>query len=124
MRGEILDLFLEFIQDEERGVLMSSHITTDLERVADQIAYLHEGRLVFQMEKDVLMEEMAVLRATAAQIDALPEELVAAVRNGSFGASALVRHPQKVRRLLPGAVLVRFSIDEMMHFYAGREEEA
>ena len=124
VRGEILDLFLEFIQDEERSVLMSSHITTDLERVADQIAYLHEGRLVFQMEKDVLMEEMAVLRATAAQIDALPEELVAAVRKGDFGASALVRHPQEVRRLLPQAVLDRFSIDEMMQFYAGREEEA
>ena len=71
-----------------------------------------------------LMEEMAVLRATAAQIDALPGELVAAVRKGSFGASALVRHPQEVRRLLPGAVLDRFSIDEMMQFYAGREEEA
>ena len=124
VRGEILDLFLEFIQDEGHGVLMSSHITTDLERVADQIAYLHEGRLMFQAEKDLLMEEMAVLRAPSARIAALPKELVVATKQGSLGASALVRQPETVRRLLPGAVLDRFSIDEMMQFYAGKEEEA
>ena len=45
VRGEMLDLFLEFIQDEGCGVLLSSHITTDLERIADQIAYLHGGKL-------------------------------------------------------------------------------
>ncbi len=124
VRGEIMDLFLEFIQDEEHGILMSSHITTDLERVADQIAYLHGGRLVFQAEKDVLMEQMAVLRAPAARIAALPKELVVATKRGSLGASALVRDPRAVRRFLPEAVLDRFSIDEMMQFYAEKEEEA
>ena len=52
VRGEILDLFLDFIQDETRSILMSSHITADLEQVADSIAYLHKGRLLFQEDKD------------------------------------------------------------------------
>ena len=57
VRGEMLDLFLEFIQDEEHGILMSSHITGDLERIADQIAYIHRGKLLFQQDKDLLLED-------------------------------------------------------------------
>lgn len=52
VRGEMLDLFLDFIQDESRSILISSHITSDLEQVADSIAYLHRGRLLFQEDKD------------------------------------------------------------------------
>ena len=65
VRGEMLDLFLEFIQDEGHGVLMSSHITADLERIADQIAYIHKGKLLFQQDKDLLLEDMAILRCSA-----------------------------------------------------------
>ena len=121
VRGEILDLFLEFIQDEGCGVLFSSHITTDLERVADQIAYLHRGRLLFQEDKDTLLEELGVLRCSAADMATLPEGTVLARRDGALGASALVRDPAQVRRLLPGAVVDRVSIDEMMQFYGGGE---
>ena len=122
VRGEILDLFLEFIQDERCGVLLSSHITADLERVADQIAYLHQGRLLFQEDKDRLMEELAVLRCPAAELDTLPPELILARQSGTFGPSALVRSPSRVRRLLPGAVLDKISLDEMMQFYSGGAE--
>ena len=123
VRGEILDLFLDFIQDENCGVLLSSHITTDLERVADQIAYLHKGRLLFQEDKDQLLEELAVVRCSGADLDRLPGELVVARRQGAMGASALVRGREEARRLLPGAVVDRVSIDEMMEFYGGGESK-
>lgn len=123
VRGEMLDLFLEFIQQEDHAILFSSHITTDLARVADQVAYLHKGRLLFQKEKDALLEDMAVVRCGAAELDRLPGELVIARQHGSFGSSALVRRPKAVRRLLPDAVLDPASIDEMMQFYAGRDAQ-
>ena len=111
------------IKAQERcGVLLSSHITADLERVADQIAYLHQGRLLFQEDKDRLMEELAVLRCPAAELDTLPPELILARQSGTFGPSALVRSPGRVRRLLPGAVLDKISLDEMMQFYSGGAE--
>ena len=122
VRGEMLDLFLEFIQDEGRGILMSSHITGDLERIADQIAYIHRGKLLFQQDKDLLLEDMAILRCGAKDIDALPENLVVARRGGAYGAAALVRHPQNVRRLLPEAVLDRADIDEIMQFISGGDK--
>ena len=122
VRGEILDLFLEFIQDESCGILLSTHITTDLERIADQIAYLHGGRLLFQMDKDRLLEDMAVLRCPQKVLDALPRELVMVTQTRPAGMSALVKEPERVRRLAPGAVLDRLSLDELMQFYAGKKE--
>ena len=123
VRGEMLDLFLEFIQDEGHGVLMSSHITADLERIADQIAYIHKGKLLFQQDKDLLLEDMAILRCSAGEIDSLPKNLVVARRGGAYGSAALVRHPQNVRRLLPSAVLDRADIDEIMQFISGGDKQ-
>ena len=123
VRGEMLDLFLEFIQDEGHGILMSSHITGDLERIADQIAYIHRGKLLFQQDKDLLLEDMAILRCSAGEIDSLPKNLVVARRGGAYGAAALVRHPQNVRRLLPEAVLDRADIDEIMQFISGGDKQ-
>lgn len=123
VRGEILDIFLTFIQDEGCGILLSSHITTDLERVADQIAYIHQGKLLFQRGKDELLEETAVVRGSAAMLDRLPKDLVLARRDGGIGGSAaLVKDGGAARRLLPDAVVDRTSIDEMMQLYGGREE--
>lgn len=122
-RGELMDILLEFMQDERRAVLISSHITSDLEQIADQIAYIHAGQLLFQRDKLELMEDMAVVRCAAARLDGLPDELVIARKNGAFGASALVRRPEEVRRLLPDAVMDPASIDDMMRFYAGRDAQ-
>ena len=123
MRGELMDILLEFMQDERRAILISSHITSDLERIADQIAYIHGGRLMFQRDKLELMEDMAVVRCSSDRLDALPAEMVIARKGGTFGASALVRRPEQVRRLLPDAVVDAASIDDMMRFYAGRDAE-
>ena len=123
VRGEILDLFLEFIQDESCGVLLSTHITADLERIADQIAYLHQGRLLFQQDKDQLLEELAVVRCSGRELDTLPPEQVLARQKGPMGQSALVRDPVLARRRLPGAVVDPIHLDELMQFLSGRDAE-
>ena len=124
VRGEILDIFLEFIQDEGCGILLSSHITTDLERVADQIAYIHRGKLLFQRYKDALMEEMGIVRAPGAVLEKLPRDLVLVRREGGTGGSAaLVKDAAAARRLLPETVVDKLSIDEMMQLYGGRDME-
>ena len=123
VRGQMLDLFLEFIQDEECGILMSSHITDDMEKICDQIAYIHTGRLIFQEEKDRLLENMAILKAPSAEIRSLPSELVISIQQNAFGAAALVRNPNKVSRLLRGVILEPASLAEIMRFYAGGDTQ-
>ncbi|MEG2001147.1 MAG: ABC transporter ATP-binding protein, partial [Evtepia sp.] len=104
VRGEILDLFLEFIQDEQHGILLSSHITSDLEKIADEIAYIHNGKLLFQKGKDELLESMLILRTSNAVLDTLPTELILARQSNSLGAAALVTEPDRVRKLVPTGI--------------------
>jgi ABC-2 type transport system ATP-binding protein len=101
-------------------VLISSHITDDLERVADEIAYIHGGRLLFQRDKDELLENMAVLRCSEEEMRRLPEGLIRATVKSAFGSAALVEEPERVRSILPGAVIDRLTLSEMMQIYSGR----
>lgn len=121
VRGEILDIFLEFIQAEDRGILLSSHITSDLEKIADEIAYIHQGRLLFQRNKDDLLESMAILRCPKAVLDSLPHELVIARQTGRFGSAALIQEPEVVRSLVPNGVYDRATLDDLMQFITGKE---
>jgi ABC-2 type transport system ATP-binding protein len=91
VRDEILDLFFEFTRTEEHSILLSSHILSDLEKVCDYVAFLHEGRLLLCEEKDRLKEEYAVYSAGQEALAALPGEAVVGVRGGSYGGRALVR---------------------------------
>lgn len=123
VRSEMLDLFMEFIQDERHSILMSSHITSDLEQVADSIAYLHRGRLLFQEDKDALLAEYGILRCRQEQLAALPERCIIHTRRTDFGCETLVKDRAQVSRLLPGAVLDHAGIDDIMRFYSGREKQ-
>ena len=123
VRGEILDLFLDFIQDETHSIILSSHITGDLEQVADSIAYLHHGKLLFQEDKDQLLEEYGLLRCARADLAKLPEGCVIFTRQGSFGCESLIKGRDIVRAALPDAVCDPASIDDIMRFYSGRDKQ-
>lgn len=123
VRGELLDLFLEFIQDEDHAILMSSHITEDLEQVADSIAYLHKGRLLFHRNKDDLHERYGVLRCPPAQLAALDPGIIVHTRQGAYSAETLVSDRAAAAKALPEAVCDTASIDEIMRFYSGRDAQ-
>ena len=92
VRDEILELFNEFTRDETHSVLISSHILSDLEKLCDYIAFLHQGRLLFCEEKDALLEQYGIFNDTAEQAEALmPEAVVVREATPYGGVRALVR---------------------------------
>ncbi len=123
VRSEMLDLFLEFIQDEQHSILMSSHITSDLEQVADSIAYLHHGQLLFHEDKDTLMQEYGLLRCGRAALEKLPAGCVIYTKENAFGCESLVKDRAEVQRLLPEAVCDPATIDDIMRYYSGRDAQ-
>ena len=123
VRGELMDLFLEFIQDERHSIIMSSHITADLEQVADSIAYLHNGQLLFQENKDDLLQEYGVLHCGEDVLTSLPAGLVVFTRRGAYGCESLVRERRTVQELLPEAVCDAARLDDIMRFYSGRDAQ-
>ena len=90
MRDDMLDVFLEFVQDEEHGILMSSHITTDLEKVADYITFIHEGRVLFTRPKDELRYQWGIVRCGAAAFGRMDPAGMLAWRKEAYQYDVLV----------------------------------
>ena len=117
VRDDILDALLEFVQDERHSVV-SSHITSDLEKIADYIAFLHRGKLAFCLPKDELADEYGVVHCGAADFERLEPEIVVAWWREEFQTRALVRNRARAAQLLPDAIVAPAELDEIMLFYA------
>ena len=91
VRDEVLDLFYDFMQDEGHSILLSSHITSDLDKIADYITFIHQGRIVLSDPRDELLDSYGVLHCTAEQMAALDASAMRGKRMGAFGCEALVR---------------------------------
>ncbi len=114
VRDEILDEFFAFIKDEDHAILMSSHITTDLEKVADSIVYLHKGKVLLQGEKDELLERYGKLLCSKEQLAQVDKTLLGGVRENQFGCEALVKDRSELKRRYPGLTVDPVSLDDIM----------
>lgn len=122
VRDEILDEFLNFIQDEEHSILISSHITSDLEKVADYITYLHQGRVVLSEAKDVIQDNYGRLACTAQQFSTIQPEDLVRVRKGSYGCEALVSDRAVFRKKYPQLMVEPISLEDIMLFIGKGEQ--
>ena len=116
VRDEILDEFLAFVCDEDHGILISSHITGDLEKVADYITYLHEGQVILSAAKDDILDRYGRVGCTAGQLAGLPPSELVRVRRGQFGCEALVADRAAFRRAHPELPVDRVTLDDIMVF--------
>ena len=114
MRDEMLDVFLEFVQDERHSVLLSSHITSDLEKVADYITFLHNGRLLMTVSKNDLAYRYAVMRCRENQFRTLDSGDVIAYRKRDYQIDVLVSDGEAARKKYHDVVVDHVSIDEML----------
>ena len=113
VRDEVVSMLLEFTRAEDHSILISSHILSDLEKLCDYIAFLHQGQLLFCDEKDRLLEEYAVFTGTAEQADSLRSEaVVGRVYSGLGGARCLVRRSE----VPPTLELERPTVEDIILF--------
>lgn len=91
VRDEVLELFYEFLEDENHTVLLSSHITSDLDKIADNIVFIHQGEILLSEEKDVLLESYGILQCTEEERKELDQQAIYAVRKTELHTEALVR---------------------------------
>ena len=121
VRDDILDLFLDFVQDENHSILVSSHITSDLEKAADYIVFIHKGKVVFCKSKDELRYQYGIIRCGSAQFDAIDKDEVIACRKQDYEWDVLVADREKAQKKYPKAVIDPASIDEIMLLYVKGE---
>ena len=113
-RDEFLDIVMEYMQDESHSVLMSSHITTDLERIADYIVFIHKGRVVFNDSKDSILENYGIVRGSASKVLSIGEENIVSTRKDDYGMSALVSDRNGIKEAYPELVVDPASLDDIM----------
>lgn len=114
MRDELLDILLGFVQEENHSVLLSSHITGDLEKIADYITFIHEGRVIMTVSRNDLVYRYAVMRCKESQFRALDPKDVLAYRKRDFQIDVLVADGEKMQRRYKDIVADHVSVDEIM----------
>lgn len=90
VRDEVIGMLSEFTRDETHAILISSHIISDLEKICDYIAILHEGKLLLCEEKDILLEKYGVIRCTSEQLQELKPSAIKGKRHSPYGVEAIV----------------------------------
>jgi len=121
VRSEILDEFLSFIQDEEHAVLVSSHITSDLEKVADYVTYLHRGKVTLTGERDALLQHHGRLSCTKADLAAVDPEYLVSTRSSQFSCEALVRNKREFCTRYSHLTVDPVTLEDLMVFTAKGE---
>jgi len=113
VRDDILDVFLEFVQEEDHSILLSSHITSDLEKIADYITFIHDGRIVLSEKKDDLIYNYAVLRCKSSQFAKLDKKDVITYRKRDYQIDVLVSDRQDAERKYGGFATDNMVIDNV-----------
>ena len=112
VREEILDVFRDFVSDGEHSILISSHIISDLEKICDYITFLHEGTILFSMERDTLLDTYCMVQCTAGDAEALMPEAICGRRETPYHVELLCK-----RDLLPaGFEAEPANIEDIMVF--------
>lgn len=123
VRNEILDIFLEYLQNEENSILMSSHITSDLEKIADSVTFIDRGKILLSGYKDEILENHGILKCSKndyKQID--PADFISA-RLNDFGAEVMVSDKAAAQNKYSGLVLDPATLEDIMLYYVQREKK-
>ena len=114
MRDDMLDVFLEFVQDENHSILLSSHITSDLEKISDYITFIHNGKLIMAASKNDLVYNFAVMRCKESQFLELDPGDILAYRKKDYQIDVLVSNANEIQRKYRNAVIDHVSVDEII----------
>lgn len=119
VRNEILDIFLDFIQDEEHSVLISSHITSDLEKIADYITFIHEGEIVFSDSKDHLLYDYGLIKCQERDFRSIDPDDIVKYKKNSYRYEVLIKNKRQLENKYKSLTMDSVSIEDLMLLHIG-----
>lgn len=115
MRRNVLDILQQVIEDENVGILISSHITSDLEKIADYITYIKNGNLIFSMATIDLEKEYKVIKGNLSLLRSIDRKLIYGLRETPYGFEGIIRDVNKIdHRIKQQIVIQKATIEEIM----------
>lgn len=121
IRSELMDILQFVMQDEDKSIFFSTHITSDLDKIADYITFIHQGEIILSKTKDELLEDYRIVKGSKEQL-AKSRDLYISVKENEFGYVALAKQGQEVRRRLGDTVILeRPVLEDIMLFYIQKD---
>lgn len=118
VRNEILDIFQEFVENEEHTIMLSSHIISDLERIADEIVFINNGRIILSGNKDDLIMRHGIIKCPKGDEKLVDDKFIVAARKSSYGVQILVNDRESCLKKYPDMVTDKATLEEIMIYYA------
>lgn len=122
VRDEILHIFMEYLQNGERSILMSSHITADLEKIADSVTFIDKGKILLSGYKDEVLETHGILKCSKEEAQNMDKSDIVSVRLNEFGAEVMVSDRENASYKYSGSILDSASLDDIMLYYVHKGE--
>ena len=122
VRNEILDIFLDFIQDEERSILFSTHITSDLDKIADYITFIHDGDLIFSDSKEELLNNYGIVKCGEKDFGTIDKSSIVGYRKNQFGYEVLIKDKYSGSHKYKDLIVDHANLEDIMLYYIRGEE--
>ena len=123
VRNEILDIFREYLIDGNRSILMSSHITSDLEKIADSVTFIDKGKILVTGYKDDILDSHGVIKCTKDEYKEIDPADIVSARLNEFGAEIMTADRNAAAQKYSGAAIEKTTLEEIMLFYVNREKK-
>lgn len=123
VRSEILDIFLEYLQNEEHSILMSSHITSDLEKIADSVTFIDRGQILLSGYKDDVLENHGVIKCSKNDYKEIDKSDIISARLNDFGAEVMIADKNTMSRKYSGLVIDPTTLEEIMVYYVNKSKK-
>lgn len=123
VRNEMIQIFREYVVEEDHSILLSSHITADLEKLADTVVFINGGKIVLAGNKDDMLETHGLVKCKKEELDSISKSLIVNVQPGVYGCEVLVNDRAVCEKLYPGMVVEPANLEEIMLFYVNKAVE-
>jgi len=114
VRSEVLDLFQEFMESDSHTILISSHITSDLERIADQIILIDKGKIQLNEDKDEIINKYGILKCSLEEFDKIDSEDIINYKKTKYSYEILVKDKNKMEKKYKDYIIDKISLDELL----------
>lgn len=119
IRNELLDILSYLIQDENKGIFFSTHITSDLDKIADYVTFINKGEIIFSTEKDEIVENYGLIKGPKELLDGDIRKNFVGIKENQFGFEGLVRDKKLARRLFEDKVVIdKPSLEDVMLYFS------
>lgn len=121
IRDEIIEFLFDYMRDGDRTILFSSHILSDIEKIADYIIYIHQGRVILYDEKDSLIEKYGILKTSEENLNNYGD-FILKTRKNKYSTEALIKNVQVFKEFYPNEVVDKASVEDIMIFLSRGEQ--